>query len=490
MGSSSGASNRKTGYLKKMVLPVFEMTEVLEAGQLNARLVKVKGATYYVREKVSVTAGSRIDGATITTPIRYNQLPIPMSADGSPWAEGVAYLLELLVEEENPNMLTFAGMADDLGAYKHFLDSNQLEWTDFPALKLSRPTYRFNGHLKYLVAAGERASTLAGRQMGTVVGMYRWMEREAIFIPSNPPWKEAEVYVQVRTDNGRGFSKKIKTTDLSVKVPQQIDPYSDSIMDGQMLRPLSREEQEWVVMALLEIGNTEMTLIHLSAMLTAARIQTILTLKVKHVNVEIPSGFSGRTAIPVGKGTGVDTKRGKRMALQFPAWFMRRIHQYSLSGRARARREKAKGGDTGEQYLFLSQRGNPLYLSNADKAEFNPASKTRYVKVGQAVRQFMAEQLIPKIRRDAKKPDFRFRFHDLRATAGMNETDKQLERVSQGKITLSRARDLVRAYMGHESSETTERYLNFRHNLKLVREVSSDYEDHLEKITKRGFESK
>lgn len=79
-------------------------------------------------------------------------------------------------------------------------------------------------------------------------------------------------------------------------------------------------------------------------------------------------------------------------------------------------------------------------------------------------------------------PEFKYRFHDLRATYGMNLTDQQLEYVAKGQISLHQAREFVKIRMGHESSATTDLYLQYRQNIKNVREISSAYSHHLEKL--------
>jgi hypothetical protein len=190
----------------------------------------------------------------------------------------------------------------------------------------------------------------------------------------------------------------------------------------------------------------------------------------------------------VGPGTGIDTKFDKKLVLHIPVWFYRRLQIYALSERAKKRRIHAKGGDTEEQYLFLSQRGNPLYQNKREAQEFDAANVLRHKKAGQGVRQFITERVIPFIRKKYKTKDFHYRFHDTRATAGMNWTDHQLALVQQGKTTLHEAREFVKTRMGHESSVVTDRYLQFRQNLKLVRWAEQSHETHLQQLARKAIE--
>jgi integrase len=273
--------------------------------------------------------------------------------------------------------------------------------------------------------------------MSVVIRFYRWLVDEQVFTPSHSPWKEGERYVQVTDRYGARSHKRVITTDLSITVPRQDDPFDGHIDDGGKLRPLSANEQEWLLDSLLSLGNTEITLIHLFALVTGARVQTILTFKVKDVldNRKIPS--SGPVRIAVGPGTGIDTKKGKRLVLHMPVWFYEALQTYAKSERAARRRQRAEGGDTDQQYLFLTKGAVPYYLNSQDDGGSRMAT-LRHKKRGQGVRQYIRDYLIPMIR-DGHSASFHYRFHDLRATFGMNLLDKLLKLVQEGRMTLSEA---------------------------------------------------
>jgi integrase len=412
---------------------------------------------------------------------------VVLGADGAPWAEATVYLLSRLEGAVAPVMTTYAGIADDLAAYRRFLDEAALDWLKFPAHKLSRPTYRYNGHLRLVVAAGEIAGSTAKRRMSTIIAFYNWLKSEGVLTLEHAPWKESDRYIELKDAKGFKFIKQVTTTDVSIRVPQQVDPYSGLIDDGGKLRPMSIEEQGWVLEALIARGNTEMTLIHLFALLTGARIQTILTFRVRHTLLELSGLQQDELRFPVGLGTGVDTKNDKRMVLYIPIWFYQMLRTYACSERARKRRERATGGNTEDQYLFLSVRGAPLYRSKSDTANYDEFNELRHAKVGQGVRQFIIERVIPYVQLH-HNPGFKYQLHDTRASFGMNLTDHQLERVARGEITLHQAREFVKTRMGHESSATTDKYLQYRSNLKFVRQVSRDYEAHLQALSLKAME--
>lgn len=471
------------GNPKKILLPHLVLTEVANEDDEGAIAVRVPATachtetTYHVRPMLVGENGERRDGLPRWVKHQFNLFPVVLDSHGVPWAEAVVYVIFRLEEAPDPVMATYSGIAEDLAAYRAFLDEHNVDWTAFPPQKLFRPTYRFNGHLKLAVANDKLSVHTARRRMGTVIGFYRWLMTEGTLKPAHAPWKETDHYIDIRDGYGFGRSLKVTTTDVSIKVPRQDDPYEGAIDDGGKLRPLEPVEQEWLVKTLKALGNTEMTLIHLFSLLTGARIQTILTFRVRHALVELEDG-QVELRLPVGPGTGIDTKNDKKMVLHIPAWFYQMLKTYALSERARHRRCRADGGDTEDQYLFLSVRGSPLYQSRSDTRKVNESNRLRHQKVGQGVRQFIAERVVPHLQANYKS-NFSYQFHDMRASAGMNWTDAQLQLVAQGKITLMQAREFVRTRMGHESSATTDRYLNYRRNLKMLRHVAEQHESHL-----------
>src|ERR1039458_8045202 len=121
-------------------------------------------------------------------------------------------------------MATYAAIAEDLAAYRRFLDETGLDWMDFPKDKYDRPTYRYRGHLKYAVGAGELTAGTAKRRMSSVIAFYRWLRSEGDLVPENAPFKETDRLVELTDAHGRNFHKKVITTDISISIAKQNDP--------------------------------------------------------------------------------------------------------------------------------------------------------------------------------------------------------------------------------------------------------------------------
>ncbi len=444
---------------RKLVLPRFTLTQVSEGLEVESTRVSLATegdpVTYYTVPVVDSANGSRRDGKPQWAAGTYRLFPVVLCGDGSPWAEANLWLLDMLDLKAMPNMLTFACIADDLAAYRRYIEDEDISWLDFVVHRLRRPTYRYNAALRLAVQAREISPGIAKRRMATVIRFYRWMMSEAQFRPAHTPWNESDRYVEWK--NEQGFSKvlTVKTTDVSVKPPSADDPWDDRIVDGGRLRPLPQPEQEALLQALSDLGNTEMSLIHLFSLLSGARIQTVLTVRVRHVSRNPDEIVGPDFRLKAGPGTGIDTKNGKKGVLHLPKWFHERLYTYMRSERARARRLKADGGDHEDQFLFLSYRGAGMYEPH-DQRNQTVGDALRHAKTGQGVRQFIKEKLLPEMRKRLGSPQYEFSFHDLRATFGMNTVDHLLTRIGKGAMTYTRALDMLRQLMWHTRLSTTE----------------------------------
>ncbi|QWT47067.1 tyrosine-type recombinase/integrase [Azospira inquinata] len=378
--------------------------------------------------------------------------------------------------------------ADDLGAYREWLDehTNPDELLfHFPRNKLARVTYRYRGHLIQKIYARELAPATAKRRMGVVISFYRWLIEENLFEPDFPPWQERQYLLSVKNTHGFSMTRSVASTDISIKASKTDDPFEGTIQDGSKLRPLSVEEQQWVMEGARTLGNPEMQLLILFMLLTGARIQTACTLRVRHfigTNPHFGRALSSDIQIfklPVGPATGIDTKNDKNMVLQVPRALYEVLRTYAQSSRAKRRRELTIDGDNPDQYLFLTQQGRPYFTGKDEALTFDPKLKRRHQKTGGTVRQYIKDHLIPYIRHRYDK-NFHFRIHDLRASFGMNQTDMQMSLVEKGDITLAKARIAVMALMGHASSATTDLYLDYRKQMQQAYAAINGYGDQVQ----------
>lgn len=470
---------------RKLTLSTFTQTRVVEPSHAESTEINLfEEVKYYIAPitqnvfEYNPTFGTR----EVKVAIQFNLYPLVIDSRGIPWAEANVYLLDKMKNSLNVVIATYSNLASDLVAYRQFLDTSNLNWMIFNKNKLYRPTYRYRAYLRTLIEAKEIGFSTARRRMSTVIAFYRWLQSEGVLKPEFPMWKESDHYIDIKNQYGFSFTKQIKSTDVSIRVAKSLNPYTDAINDGGQLRPLTKDEQIFLLNALKELNNIEMLLIHLLALVSGARIQTILTMRLHHVLTDMATSELKEIKIPAGPTTGIDTKNDKKIVLHIPLWAYQKLHMYALSENAKKRRSKSLLSNSGDQYLFLSNRGKPYYQSKSDLQNFKQDFDLHHAKNGQTVRQFINDRVIPFIHMKSDKPEFKYRFHDLRATFGMNLTDEQLEYVARGQISLHQAREFVRLRMCHESSATTDLYLQYRQNLKHIRKVANAYNNHLYEI--------
>lgn len=468
-------------------LPLTEVVDRDTPGATPVSITTPEGGTrYYTIPLSDPDTGKRRDARPKWIAGTFPLFPVVRLADSAPWAEANLWLIDMMESKSSPNMLTFASIADDLVAFRRYLDDEGVDWLTFPVNKRQRPTYRYSASIRLAVQAGELSPGVARRRMGAVVRFYRWLMTEAGFWPTNAPWVESDRLIEFRDQKGFSSMIEVKTTDLSISGRRADDPWDDHIQDGGRLRPLPSSEQSVLLESLAALGNTEMTLVHLFALLTGARIQTVLTVRAKHVMCK-PGEFHGDDIrLACGPGTGIDTKGGVKGVLHLPRGFYERLYIYVHSDRARKRRQLADGGDHPDQPLFMSHRGAPLYEDRASRGPLSTGPQVRrHVKTGQAVRQFIRDELLPMMRVHLGNPRYEFSFHDLRATFGLNMVDA----MTANETKYTRALDQLRQLMWHVRPSTSEAYLGYRENRKLFDAVQDGWGAHLSTLVTRTLDT-
>jgi hypothetical protein len=414
--------------------------------------------------------------------LTFPKFPIVLNADGSPWEPAVLCLMDRA--QSNPTKLSsLLPIAQALRDYKLFLDEYGLEWNDFSSIeKLLRPTYLYLAYLEELVNSGQIKPSTANRRMSTVIGFYRFARHDhrLRFAPVNEPWGEKKIGLRYRDIKGFNRVKEVVTTDLRIHVPSGEDALSGDIDDGGKLKPMTIDEQKALVCALRTLGNTEFSLMHYLGLLTGAREMTIMTLRLRDF-LRAPSSIpSWPYKVRCGPGTGIDTKFDKTdVHLNIPQALYRMLHVYGVSERAKKRRTKSRLGESHQNYLFLTRQGNPYYEGKDDRNAVQEMSKPlrRTSAQGQSLRAFITKHVIPEVRNSL--PKFHYKFHDTRATFGMNWVDHVMGTENADSKTYYWAIDQLRKLMWHKSTTTTEKYLEYRRHRQHLDSALQGWASHL-----------
>ncbi|NNH38081.1 tyrosine-type recombinase/integrase [Acinetobacter terrae] len=415
----------------------------------------------------------------------YLEFPIIMQGDGSPSVIFNLYLLKKLQQTVQYNCKTFASIANQLVDFQRFLEDEKLDCLQFHNIKQFNAAFRYRTRLIDQINAGLISASSARGRINAVVNFYRLLVAENLVDHQRYGMPFEDVYKYIMVDNEFGARRQlaIKSHDLAIHVPAKAHN-SEAIVDGGELSPLFVKEQA-IVLTALQKSSREYQLIFYLALFTGARLQTICTIRIKCLfNRE--SDSHGFIRLPVGAGTGIDTKFQKPMTLLIQNWLVQDLKIYIKSEQAQQRRQKSNYGDSDENYVFLTKLGTPFYTSKAEQQELTEkikasdlfGSKLKLYE-GEAVRSYLKMVLLPEIR--LTEPQFQsFKFHDLRASFGMNLLESQLQHLPEGHNHLT-AVEYVQARMGHSNISTTLQYLNYKSRLQWRSKIQHEYESSLMK---------
>lgn len=393
----------------------------------------------------------------------FNHFPCLLQSDGSPWALGNIYLLELAKSSEPAEPATLEKIAKALQDFFSVMEELNLNFLDFPSREARRPTYAYSYHYKDIAKESSSTISESNKKILKIVAFYRWMTFSRGLEPQHPMWTESVEYIRMKSRIGTYFEKAITRTDLTIRAIKTLG--------NKALRSYDEDEQKALIESLIQIDNTEMTLGFLLALTTGARLQTVFTLQANSLD-----DYDGSDYYPVvvGHQGFADSKFQKRFAIFIPGWLVRLLQTYIASQRYAARKAKSLYGHSTGTYIFLAKTGTPYYALKNDPH----AAEYRTQRIGKSVQAFISQQLAPNL--IASGHNFKVRFHNLRATFGDNVVVDNLDRLNAGEITWLELLTLVSEKLAHSSTEETENYINSVRKKKLKAIAQGKLESYLE----------
>jgi integrase len=232
------------------------------------------------------------------------------------------------------------------------------------------------------------------------------------------------------------------TTDLSI--PNRARP-GLRLEDG--LLPITRQHMTDLLQFAKGNCSEELHLMLMLGFFTGARLGTITTLRVKALeDASRDPHVSGMWSIPVGPGTGIDTKFDVHGHLMISHDLMETLKAYATSPRRLDRVIKAPHN---KSYLFLTRHSNPYSVAAVDR------EMVTLRRSGQAVGMKFFQA---------------FKFHQSRATFGTWLATICLE-VASVKVTI----EFVKRAMHHKSASTTFGYIAFIEHTEAKIEVANAF---------------
>jgi len=418
------------------------------------------------------------------------KVPVLIQGDGLPWEIGNAYLLKIIKEKQPWDMETVRSRANYLLAFLRFLEDSNTDFMHFPIRKSERVTYVFKSEMEKFITRG-LAPHYASNIINTVVHFYRTIAKEDLIGESefeNTPFKDVHRFIKFCDERGFGRFKNVVTSDIAISHSKP-SKRLDRIEDGGQLRPLRIEEQKAILSGFeAELCPYNLELMMRIALSTGARLQTVCTIRVCHIkraykkilkenvsSVEIQAGNGARD-----NGHLINTKRGKLHRLIFPKKLIEDLYVYLNSEYHQSLMEKSYYGKNEINYLFLTDKSAPYYISKQeildrqnDESHYSVNSKDFTQNKGDTVRMNLK-----KFRDDLRElhPELGyFKFHDLRATFGMNLVRKLDSKGYKSARILTE----VRTRLAHTSLATTQEYLDFEQDDEKYESVSVEFEDEL-----------
>ncbi|MBV4482895.1 site-specific integrase [Pseudomonas khavaziana] len=391
--------------------------------------------------------------------------PYLFHSSGDPWHEANDYLMSVIRDGVSANVRTddIRRRASKLLDFLKFCESNALDWLDFSGARPTlRPTYKYFAHL---INEGARSNQVINQYTAAIYHFYKYVSENwhALDMKRVDTVKQVRIFVETR--------KGGKLIDVEKRSQTRRAPSVSSVPlgfvreDGEDLRPLSnlelgaflktiRVERDW---------STTERLILLTSLMTGARKQTVLTIRLKHLAQfrDDRLGQDGSYKLHAGPRTGMDTKYDKAQILYFPKQLADELVAFSRSSIMKKRREKFRlkldanfpGLMMGEEdmYLFLSDQGNSYYMASSDPRY--PIIKSP--QAGQ-VTDTIKRKLILKASSIFPKD---FSYHWLRATFAYQLYQRLQPLIKEGSFKPGDDIDFIQSRMHHESRLTTENYL-------------------------------
>lgn len=413
----------------------------------------------------------------------YYHLPFLFEADTiTPWEYGNLFIWDMATSAHQSlksNNDIIRRKASNLMDYKIFVESVDSNIFDFESKRaVGRISYRYFVHLKN---SGLSAGSINQKTL-VVFEFYKWLSRQPdVKLDLKRVEMTKTAFIRFQGNSGE-VTKQVESRSQTVQLAPPSSPKSGFVRDeGEDLRPLSLTQEKALWSALNDGSHSVMDrLIFEMALDTGARKQTILTLRIKHLDLFVNDNKErdGTYKLMCGPGTGIDTKFNKRFAIYIPSELADKLKLFAFSDKSRQKREKFKHQnpgmfEDGDEYVFLSNRGNCLYAAKDDP---------RLAKLGSsAPKGAYVQTIVDKLKAQSLPSDFPsdFTFHWSRATFAMRYLDYLQPLVDAEVISMSTAISMVQERLAHKDRETTENYLKLYKGIDEKMALQDRFEDRM-----------
>ncbi|WP_449431026.1 site-specific integrase [Pseudomonas putida] len=393
-----------------------------------------------------------------------HHFPYLFHRDGSPWYEANSYLYNIARNLPIGNRPTddLRRRASKLLDYLMFCEEKDIPWRDFSGRRPTlRPTYRYFAHL---CNQAQRSNDVINQYTGAVYGLFKFIASTDDSFDLDRVDSVREVKISFEGIYGRQHKTVVRRGQTKPSKPKSMLSTGFVMDEGEQLRPLTNEElKEFNEEIDKDCWSPTERLILRVALLTGARKQTVLTLKLRHADYLATATLQNDQTfkLQVGPGTGVDTKRDQPQVLRIPQGLAEEIIIYSKSKQVIGRRKKftarfeldgaSVGFGDNDHYLFLSDQGGSYYMARNDP-RFNLVSSRPTGQVTDTICRKLLSRVSNRFPRG-------FTYHWLRATFGYQLYQRLQPLLAAGVIQPGEEISIIQERMHHRHRETTENYL-------------------------------
>ncbi|MBR0568246.1 site-specific integrase [Azoarcus sp. L1K30] len=279
-------------------------------------------------------------------------LPQIFWEDGSGWNEANLWALQRRATRVDAPE-TVKGVMKHLKRYADYLESRKTDWRHFPIRREDQVLRMFRKHLIDDMASGLLAPSTASNCMNAVIQFYRFADSHDLVMAHAPMWRDRLAVIPYF--DAAGFKRSMVRLTTDLKIPNRAR-LGLRLEDG--LLPLRAEHMSQLLAYTAANETAELHLMLSFGFFTGARVGTVTTLTVSSLETAREDPFTpGLFLLPVGPGTGIDTKFSVKGSLIVPREVLDDLKRYASSTPRLLRQAKAHRDH--KDCLFLTRRSKP-----------------------------------------------------------------------------------------------------------------------------------
>ena len=342
-----------------------------------------------------------------------------------------------------------------LRLYFDFLADKKLKWNIGSDKIIHRPIKKFSSWLEKQFEEGAIAGSTATNYFNAVTRFYFY------HLCIKTPFESTPIEFREFSFNNLNNDPLAHLVGRSyTKITSDCNPRISSTITSSELKPLSEADLKFFIYKLKKHSSEEFFLIVILSLMSGLRAGEIGDLRTDMFNEH--DDEQKAYLLKLGPQQNHKTKHNSELPVLIPTFLVSIIKKYTTSSQYLKKLNKffKKGKTRGN--VFLTRHGNP-YSQHTISTLFN---------------QFLHSKIYN------ERPNFDYKFHDLRVTFGVQTMAAAL---NVDGLSKSEALAYTQVQMRHKYLSETLKYLNYYHMHLAIIEQANINENLLEKILEEAF---